>query len=120
MNNKRIEDLGALINTTAQKVRSLEKQAADSLQIASKGKKDYEAKMLAKCSALIELSEKANELIGEPLTDEERRLIKALQDIARRAKEALAIGSSFYMSSLLYSEKDGPNDPNELEHLMIS
>lgn len=46
------------------------------------------------------------------------RMLSRLRDFAAGAENALAIGSPFYMSALLYPDEHQPGDPNNLELLI--
>ena len=46
------------------------------------------------------------------------RIMSRLRDFAAGAENALAVGSPFYMSALLYPDEHQPGEPNNLELLI--
>jgi hypothetical protein len=101
----------------AARVRELEAAANEALH----GRGDaagHRALMIEKCETLAELPETVEPLLAgrdDPAAEE---FLSGLADIARRAGQALDLGSIFYMTALLYPEDYAEGDRNDLERFL--
>ncbi len=101
----------------ARRVRELEVLAGEALH----GRGDtagHRALMVQKCEVLADLPETVEPLLGRSPDPAAEEFLSGLADIARRAGQALDLGSIFYMTALLYPEDYAEGDPNDLERFV--
>ena len=81
----------------------------------------YKNLMVAKAEIIRRLPQEfQREFSGKapPVRAAWERVVSRLHDFAGGAENALAIGSPFYMSALLYPDEHQPGQPNNLELLI--
>lgn len=101
----------------ARRIRRLEAEAGEALH----GRGDvagHRALMVEKCEALVDLPEAVEPLLAKTDSPAAREYLDGLADFARRAGQALDLGSIFYMTALLYPEEYAEGDKNDLEEFL--
>lgn len=98
----------------AGRVRALEARAGEALHDRA-DTATHRALMAQKCEILAELPETVEPLLGESPGPAAEEFLAGLADFARRAGQALDLGSIFYMTALLYPEDYVDGDKNDLE-----
>ncbi len=101
----------------AKRVRELEARAGEALH----GKGDaagHRELMLEKCETLAGLPEIVEPLLGKSPGPAAEEFLSGLADIARRAGQAMDLGSIFFMTALLYPEEYAEGEPNDLERFV--
>ncbi len=101
----------------ATRVRELEAAANEALH----GRGDaagHRALMIEKCETLADLPEAVEQAATEADTPEAEEFLAGLADFARRAGQAMDLGSIFYMTALLYPEDYVAGDKNDLERFL--
>ena len=101
----------------AAKVRECEAKADEALH----GRGDtagHRALMIEKCETLADLPETVELLLAGADNPAAEEFLSGLADVARRAGQALDLGSIFYMTALLYPEDYATGDANDLERFL--
>lgn len=101
----------------AARIRELEAEANEALH----GRGDtagHRGLMIEKCETLADLPEAVEQLAAEADTPEAEEFLAGLADFARRAGQAMDLGSIFYMTALLYPEDYVAGEKNDLERFL--
>lgn len=101
----------------AERVRELEARAGEALH-AKGDAAGHRELMIEKCQTLADLPEIVEPLLGKSPGPAAEEFLAGLAEFARRAGQALDLGSIFYMSALLYPEEYAQGDPNDLERFV--
>lgn len=99
------------------RVADLEKQGKE---YASKAdSKGYRNIMLEKAELLADLFENGHELAETLPSELQNKALRALRGFSANANRAIELDSVFFMSALLYRDKQPINEPNSLEKFQM-
>ncbi len=104
------------LRQTSRRIRDLE---AEARRLAAAGNvSGHRRLMVEKTETLTGLPAALSDLMAALPPAQARQITDGAKDFARRAGQALAVGSPFYMSSLLYPDDYVEGEPNDLERFI--
>ncbi|XPV77234.1 MAG: hypothetical protein ACNI27_04755 [Desulfovibrio sp.] len=117
MANTHLHDLQAYLRERAVEVREIEAKGQVVLHTEN-DQEMYNELMREKAQVLSGLLDGATEAAGEAVLADHPEIQARIAQFSKNAKNALGVGSVFYMSALLYPDdyKDGEN--NDLENFI--
>jgi len=101
----------------ARTIRDVEKAAHHALHEVG-DEASYRAGMMEKCRLLSGLPEAVSDSLMEAEGADADYFASGLENFARKASQAMSLGSVFYMAALLYPEDYADGDPNDLEEFL--
>lgn len=107
-----------LLRARAVQVRDLEARAGRRLSDED-DREGYAALLVLKARLLADLAEDVAGQLGAITEGLKSEVLEAVGAISDDADQALAIGSVFYMSALLYEPGSQPGDSNALEQVIL-
>jgi hypothetical protein len=114
------EGIGALLEMlgeAASMVGRLEAEAHEAL-FSRDDAGTHRKKLQEKAMILMELPERGEPFLGGLDAPAAREIRRRLEDFARRAGQALDLGSIFYLSALLHPDDEKEGDENDLERFV--